>query len=316
MSLSTPDSERILQDNSCGTEEEEEGDSCVWDEDDTDSGHVTQSSSSTATPSIHHVFIEPEPESCVSDYSEMADPIKEHLANVEIVQKEALDNELKSARDSEKTKEFVVRGKIQREPDETDEEYNKRLKKINFLSLAQEFAELKKIDADALPFDLHKSTTELQAQAQSPMSEDMSTSESSEASSGRLSTLATPSEDPFTRGEFPEEVIPHIPPPPPARPNSVRRSSDSNDNVLLDSVVARMAATTIDELPAAPKGGNEINSGLKNKMDMSVEGDFDVYNIETTLPQMDWALLEQQLKKAAEEEEKQKKVRQHFDWLK
>ena len=38
--------------------------------------------------------------------------------------------------------------------EESEESYAKRMKKINYLSLAQEFAELKKMDANALPFGL------------------------------------------------------------------------------------------------------------------------------------------------------------------
>ena len=158
-----------------------------------------------------------------------------------------------------------------------------------------------------------------------------------------------PQEEVFPRKEFPqEEVFPLGGRPasvyyPPARPNSIRRASDSNDN-LMDEVSQKMARTNLDGLPTStnipatssgavlsnkdqvdsisvnkPQTDSDVGGvGVKDapksprrKMDSSVtsvEGDFDVYNIETTLPQMDWALLEQQLKKAAEEEELQKKV--------
>ena len=256
---------------------------------------------------------------------------------MEIIQKEAL--EIEELQKKQKTTgvssgNFVVQQKIQREVDETDEEFQKRLKKINFLSLAQEFAELKKVDADALPFDLHKSVHE----DFSPMS-DVSMSET-ESSDRALtdSAAATPMD---AGKEFPqEEVFPLQSRPtsvyyPPARPNSIRRASDSNDNIM-DEVSQRMATTNLDGLPPTASTGAVCNNkdqvdsnsgkfrtdldlgGIKDapkspcrKMDssvISVEGDFDVYNIETTLPQMDWALLEQQLKKAAEEEELQKKV--------
>ena len=43
--------------------------------------------------------------------------------------------------------------------EESEESYAKRMKKINYLSLAQEFAELKKMDANALPFGLTCTST-------------------------------------------------------------------------------------------------------------------------------------------------------------
>ena len=43
--------------------------------------------------------------------------------------------------------------------EESEESYAKRMKKINYLSLAQEFAELKKMDANALPFGLTCAST-------------------------------------------------------------------------------------------------------------------------------------------------------------
>lgn len=36
--------------------------------------------------------VDTDPESCMSDYSEMADAIKEHLANVQIIRQEDLDS--------------------------------------------------------------------------------------------------------------------------------------------------------------------------------------------------------------------------------
>lgn len=294
MSLSTPDSEHVLKSTA---DDETTSD---FDDDSTthDSGVVTSQSydscsatAASATTLISalssphkHVCIEPDP---ASDYSEMAEPVKAHLASVNILD-----------------------GTVPREPDETDAEYRHRLNKINVLSLAAEFAELKKQDADALPFDLHKAAAAaVAAGGDTDTMSDMSTSESSTSeSSERLcdSAVVTPAE--MTR-DFAETIGTATTIMPPARPNSIRRASDSNDNIVTDDVQNKMAAVNL--LDGLRKVDNVDATTRRAKMDSSVtsmEGDFDVYNIETTLPHMDWAMLEQQLKKAAEEEEQQKKV--------
>ena len=104
-------------------------------------------------------LIEPDPNSFSSDYSEMAEPIREHLANVQIICREdlAMGNTvgpgaglpLPLAHDG-------VASGLEREPEETDEAYIRRVRVTNYLSLAQEFAALKKVDSKALPFDLHR----------------------------------------------------------------------------------------------------------------------------------------------------------------
>ena len=98
-------------------------------------------------PRRYNVMIESENDSIASDYSEMADPIKEHLANVQIIQKEDLDMGNIG---------FAVQPKICRECDEDEEDFVRRVRKTNYLSLAQEFAELKKVAPEVLPFGLHK----------------------------------------------------------------------------------------------------------------------------------------------------------------
>lgn len=135
--------------------------------------------------------VDTDPESVVSDYSEMADAIKEHLANVQIIRQEDLDS------GNALPNEFLVQRKIPRLPEETEAEYAKRLRKLNFLSLAQEFAELKKVDSEALPFGAHK------AHLQSPLSE----SSMSETGSNP-SSLTTPME---TSKEFPPAKTSNIP---------------------------------------------------------------------------------------------------------
>lgn len=87
-------------------------------------------------------------ESVVSDYSEMADPVKEHLAGIHLLQEAELHF-------------GSVLGigpwlTLQQRPGEDEVDFLKRQRKVNFLSLAQEFAAVKKLNPDALPFDVHK----------------------------------------------------------------------------------------------------------------------------------------------------------------
>ena len=97
---------------------------------------------------------EPDTESIVSDISEIAEPLREHfVANVKIIHQEDLDagNTMYPSSGDEP--------EIERNSNESEEDYQKRVKKINFLSLAQEFAELKKQNSSALPLNLHSSPT-------------------------------------------------------------------------------------------------------------------------------------------------------------
>ncbi|KAK2156373.1 hypothetical protein LSH36_215g04029 [Paralvinella palmiformis] len=273
--------------------------------------------------------IEPEPDSSVSDYSEMAEPIKEHLANVQIIQKEDLE-----VGNTIYPSQAASNQKIAREPNETDEEFTKRVRKINYLSLAQEFAALKKIDATALPFDMHKVQTK---ELSSPMSDSSATeTDSSERcypESAEASNAATPIEG-FG------DLLPND------NSGVQRRSTDPTgadvDNLSEQFYGAKVTSNQTQQ--SAPSGGgkanrgevgggsemldNELNRKLANGSSRSgnndafheqnatekktsagyTQADFDVYNIESTLPQMDWDLLEEQLHRAAEEERQKKEV--------
>jgi len=90
-------------------------------------------------------------ESVVSDYSEMADPVKEHLASIHILQEAEL--RFGSVLGLPVTRPWLA---MQRRPDEDEMEFLQRRRKMNFLSLAQEFAAIKKANPDALPFNLHR----------------------------------------------------------------------------------------------------------------------------------------------------------------
>ena len=268
-----------------------------------------------------NIIIDADPESNVSDYSEMADCIKEHLANVQIIQKEDLDIENTLQNDA------LVQQKIFRLPGESDMDYAKRLRKLNFLSLAQEFAALKKVDSDALPFGAHK------AQLPSPMSE------GSEASD--LSSVPTPIEGkkdfvtgkPKGKAKEAWQASDHL-----SNPGHILKmknpthSSQSTDAYHVSSDTSKVSANSEDEPDSE---SNVITTGSTEDREMSSfekqhealspfkhsklcakeggsstsgKGDFDVYNMECTLPTVDWDKLEHELQKAAEEE-RNKKVR-------
>ena len=327
--------------------------------------------------------IEPEPDSVASDYSEMADPIKEHLANVQIIQKEDLETGNTMFPD-----QFSVGQKITQGPDESDEEFTRRLRKINYLSLAQEFAALKKVDADALPFGLQKGAHKLQ-DIVSPMSET-----SSETGSERYMTDSADVTPMETVKEFVPKFSPggdNTHPPGDSGPrkeawneslnpttnqksksatnkmtsqNKTNATSSKIDNQKQNKTVSspdhrgqspqrRTGLSKHDTKAAQKSNDTDINARLKDinqKTSKSIKsdkhkdlesgsqtddvdlestvissaklpterkksgmeeklGDFDVYNIETTLPQVDWETLEKQLKKAAEEEQQKAVVR-------
>lgn len=328
--------------------------------------------------------IEPDPDSVASDYSEMAGPIKEHLANVQIIQREDLQTG-----NTMFANQFTVQQKISRGVDETEEEFTKRLRKINYLSLAQEFAELKKIDSTASPFDLRKGQELYDG---SPVS-DLSSETDSEKHSVD-SALTTPMEtqkdfvvpansnlimqsgdqsdlrrklqevdilagtnpvapsgedaknqqqdgvDGVNSSKLTKDGIPHPPPPTvptadgslsvsasparrtasPARKNqpaSAAASVATADSAIPSSSLAKNAPLC-RSMSEGTKSANVLEKGSqdstipetgKNKSESADDlHDFDVYNIETTLPQMDWAMLEHQLQMAAEEEKEKKKV--------
>lgn len=307
--------------------------------------------------------IDSDPESIVSDYSEMADPIKEHLANVQIIQKEDLD-----LGNTFVDSQFLVHPKLFRGSEEDEEEFNRRLRKTNYLSLAQEFAELKKVNASALPFGLHKE----QYQTMSPLSDvdsgsdlDCSSSDppggcsladSSEALSAPensyvfvgggasdctegpefgttgVSDLKNGDEVSASEtGAKPENTEMNLKQLNPASEPLIKSPSTkrNEDTVACEQEVPvadagdnfherhQLAAPAV--APGAGRGDSALPSlepecaripespgkakSVRRKMEESV-GEFDIYTVETALPQMDWQLLEEQLQKAAEEEQK------------
>lgn len=90
-------------------------------------------------------------ESAMSDYSEIAAPLQEHLANMHMHQ---LDCRLQNGMyaDGDDCGEVTDDSVLVQQPGECDEDFERRTKKVNYLSLAQEFAALKRVDPSAQPF--------------------------------------------------------------------------------------------------------------------------------------------------------------------
>ncbi|KAK3095032.1 hypothetical protein FSP39_009375 [Pinctada imbricata] len=205
--------------------------------------------------------------SIASDYSEVSVPLRELAeSEVEIVQKADLAD-----------KSFVpsstANSAIQRNPEETDEEFSKRVRKINLLSIAQEFADLKKVNAKALPFGLHKSYIEGE-------------SSSSGESSRQSSEMNTPSDPSITFND-----------------NDITRGCKNQRGDLNSNISEN------NSLKSKKNSNSKKNDNDKSTVDGSEnDGDFDVYNIETAVPNMDWEALERQLQLATQEEQTRQKV--------
>jgi len=87
-------------------------------------------------------LVEPDPNSFTSDYSELGEPIREHLADVQIIGRDDLDlgNTAPSSCDVEDHHEGPTksgRHQLSRQDNETEEQFARRVRKTNYLSLAQ-----------------------------------------------------------------------------------------------------------------------------------------------------------------------------------
>jgi len=87
-------------------------------------------------------LIEPDPNSFASDYSELGEPIREHLADVQIIGREDLDlgNTVASSSGVDENLEGLAapeKHHLRRQNDETEEQFARRVRKTNYLSLAQ-----------------------------------------------------------------------------------------------------------------------------------------------------------------------------------
>lgn len=86
--------------------------------------------------------IEVDSDSAISDYSDAI----ETSTDIDLIVKQ----------DQHLNNNFSSQISLQKNRDEDEADFRKRVRKINLLSLAQEFAALKKMNSDALPFDLHQ----------------------------------------------------------------------------------------------------------------------------------------------------------------
>ncbi|CAI9740323.1 Hypothetical predicted protein [Octopus vulgaris] len=240
-------------------------------------------------------------ESVSSDYSEVVGPLRDLADNeIEIFNSSDLEETIIS----EKCNSFSTRSEtLQQNPDETDEEFHKRVKKVNFLSLAQEFAELKKIDADVLPFDLHKTDFS----DYSPMSEESSFTESTMTSPADLAETPTDSYD-FVRDENSNELDNvdccdteglqsggRL-----YKTDSAANSYKPNFNEM-NNLDVDVVANSKHGKPNFASWENKQKKNGEVKTDSTGAQDCEIYDIEDTLPKMDWETLEQQLALVVEE---------------
>lgn len=240
-------------------------------------------------------ILDTECESIHSDYSEVVGPLRDLADNeIEIFHAEDLQKENLT----EKCNTYSIGNKtLKQQPDETDEEFKKRVKKVNFLSLAQEFAELKKIDADVLPFDLHKTNL----CDYSPMSEESSLTESA------MTTPIEPGKElpysyEYVRDENSNELDSvDCCDPESIMDNKKEKSSSLNPKDLSET-----------DFKLSPKRGKQNLALLENKTkfknsgksELCDEQECEIYNMENTIPKMDWETLELQLAMAAEEKQR------------
>ena len=230
---------------------------------------------------------------------------------------------------------------IQRFPGEFDEDYNRRLKKHNFLKLAHKFVELKKVDASILPFDLHKYSdyTDIDGASVEKATEKNHNRPTLDEDPHMMAEILSQSGESFSsvvnKVEFDENEnskapcdiseihLDHIDS---GKSNNERteeietkNSDDSNETDALIKTSTMVSGG--GEIGMVALAGNQdrlrddaTNSGKSQKSDKDSSAfdedlcPFDVYNIETALPDINWETLEESLKKASEEEKLRQEV--------
>ena len=219
---------------------------------------------------------------------------------------------------------------LEKKENETEEEFGRRVRKVNLLSLAQEFAELKKLDAQACPIDharnSKRSGSLVRAGSDSPrgVSLDRSAGYSRRTQSrspgrfaghpgrrgGNLSVVGTRavSKSPGRPGDMNEKTSDLPRNHEKFLEGSSSSASTSQDPSDLPVNEARRRGSSAD-LPAnmrpgrqPQKLGNGSGSGAAGSSceggdkDEERDGDFDVYNIESAVPDdMSWDMVEKQI---------------------
>lgn len=237
--------------------------------------------------------IEPDTESLSSDYSEVSAPLRD-IAEAELQKLDGGGHNIQKSESSVQKPSLTVK----KQPGESDEDYSKRLRKINLLSIAQEFAELKKINVNALPLDLHN----IQGQT-----DESSPSASSSASNSAISSeMNTPVE---TTVSFENLKNSNILADTDLNSNTIHSGTNTCDKNVTDSIVNRNDLQNTSPKNSPRKNTQNVDDKQCDRTSGEKEGDFDVFNIETAMPQMDWEGLEKQLQQATEEQKKRSEVR-------
>ncbi|KAK3600241.1 hypothetical protein CHS0354_032775 [Potamilus streckersoni] len=235
-------------------------------------------------------------------------------------------------------------GILQRKFDKSDKDYQLRQqRKQNLLCKAQEFADLKKSNKHAKPLDLFMST-QLQSpdskaadssdmESENQLSEEMKhhtvkrmTSGGCDENENMKLVTADTFLDSGTHGEMSDATNANFPFNPKLciHTNIPSASDDKMQENLPnqqqeDNFTNIMNKAFDDTSDTAKNLAEKLKSPRKGcgpKRDNSTEGAdnsdcFDVYNIESTVPHLDWATIERRLQEAAEEEKKRQKARRN-----
>ncbi|OWF49095.1 J domain-containing protein DDB_G0295729-like isoform X2 [Mizuhopecten yessoensis] len=272
---------------------------------------------------VSKVRYEHDSDSLSSDYSEFSAPLKDLAdSEVTIIQRQQLaeGNIQQSMR--------TTSSNVIRKPFESEEDFSRRIRKLNFLSIAQEFAELKKVNCDILPFDLHKgqqfsesSCSDTSSAPASQISSEMNTpSDPSDSfvqlNNGVNNLMSKDLNSNINNGNVDERDNNSL-------STATRRSNTTNDN-LPPHTSTTDTSSTVSTVRVAKRSRDleEENSNKGDKSDVTDsdrgdnpyndegEGDFDVYNIETAVPQMNWEILGQQLEQVTLHQQSLQRQRQ------
>lgn len=127
-------------------------------------------------------------DSVVSDYSEMGVPVKEHLTSIHLLQEAELRFGAAAFGLQLACGSRLRPTAVHRRPDDEDEvDFLRRQRKLNFLSLAQEFAAVKRQNPEALPFDVRRQRND--------EDEDSEEDESDETALGEFATVCLADEE-------------------------------------------------------------------------------------------------------------------------
>lgn len=269
--------------------------------------------------------VDVECESVVSDYSEVGGPLKDLEREVHYLDRDALTGCDLSVLDL-----TAGHWQVERREDETEEEFQRRLRKVNLLSLAQEFAELKKIDAQACPINFHRHNAGKALRRQSAGSSpyhsrgqslerprrivpskphrdslgEIHASDSSYCDGAQLSMTSVGGKSAGLASKH-NHFMDELP------VNEARRRSSNSDlpaNMRPDrqggsGSVNRVGYQRSRESSASGRAIKVQTTTSQQEGSVEEDGDFDVYNIETTVPNLDWDALEKQLELAASDEQ-------------